>query len=70
MKNISVYENWQITRKVKNLDYVILHKEGQHTTRGPRPARKEQIFSFLIAFLIGIWPARQLKRRNVARGRK
>ncbi len=36
----------------------------QHT------AREDQIFSFILAFLTGIWPARHLKRRYVARGQK
>ncbi len=45
-------------------DNETLEQEGQHTARG------QQIFSFIIAFLTGIWPARHLKRLNVARGQK
>ncbi len=44
------------------------NRKGQHTARGPHLARKDHIFSFKLAFLTGIWPARHLKRYNEARG--
>jgi hypothetical protein len=43
----------------------MFEQEGE--TYGPR---EYQIFSFTLAFLTGIWSARHLKRRNVAREQK
>jgi hypothetical protein len=38
----------------------VLKQDG--ATCGPRPAREEQIFSFKIGFLAGIWPSRKPKK--------